>query len=123
VTRAVTKESGFAVDLGPQAVRVRAWGFWDEQAATAFTTAVLDALRVPPRRGQLVIDATNLPQRDDGQRAFRDVIAETAQLGPVRVELVVTNAITKMQLARLIRELGASHWTLTSSLPVASGGE
>ena len=71
-----------------------------------------EAFRTTPQRGAVVLDATRLkPQREEGQRAFRDLAEASSKLG-VRVELIVVNAITKMQIARILRENGVHGWTI-----------
>jgi hypothetical protein len=95
-------ESGFSIDSSALGVRVEAWGFWDASTCTRFPTAVLDAIRGAPQRAPVVVDATRLkPQREEGQAAFRDLAQTTSKLG-VRVELIVTNPITKMQFVRIL---------------------
>ena len=123
MTPARDDESGFSVETGALGVRVEAWGFWDAPTCLRFPTAVLEAVRGAPQRS-VVIDATRLkPQRDEGQAAFRDLALTTSKLG-VRVELLVTNPITKMQLARILRENDLRGWTMKSSAtPTQEVGE
>jgi len=118
-------ESGFSVETNAVGVRVRAWGFWDAATAANFAPAVFGALRGGmTRRPQLLIDATQLkPQRDEGQQAIRDLVESASKLGVARAEFVVTNAITKMQVSRILRELNVSGWSLTSDLPSQLGGD
>jgi hypothetical protein len=118
------EESGFTVEVGTLGVRVRAWGFWNAEIATSFVTRVLELVRAAPRSAPLYIDATQLkPQRDEGQAALREVVNVVSKLGVVRAELVVTNAITRLQLARIIRESGAECWTLRSPATAPGEGE
>jgi hypothetical protein len=125
MTRAGTDEAGYSIEVGAFGVRVRAWGFWGASVAGGFSAAVLEALQAAPQRGRLQVDAALLkPQRDEGQAAFRELVQATTKLANFRAELVVTNAITKMQLARIIRETSASTWSVTaptSSAPAGGG--
>jgi hypothetical protein len=118
-----TDESGFSIETSPLGARVLAWGFWDAAIAVAFPAAVLDALGA--RGGQqLLVDATQLkPQGDDGQAAFRRLVEATSKL-KLRAEVVVTNAITKLQLVRILREVGSGNWTTSNatSAAFAKGG-
>jgi hypothetical protein len=113
-------ESGFSVESTAVTLRVRAWGFWDVSTAAAFAPSVLAELRTSPRR-HVVVDATQLkPQREEGQSALRDVVAGVSKLGAARAEILLTNAITKMQLARIIRELGDRVWRIDTPTPTPS---
>ena len=117
-------DSGYSVDVLALGIQIRAWGFWDAALATNFVAAVLDAIRANPQRSWLTLDASQLkPQRDEGQAALRELVETTAKLGQ-RGELIVANAITKMQLARIIREARANTWTMrgATSSPPADGG-
>jgi hypothetical protein len=122
--RVGSDDAGYSVETGALGVRVRAWGFWDASLAAGFAKAVVEALDQSTVRSQLLVDAIALkPQRDEGQEAFRAMIRDTAKLGLPRAELLVTNAITKMQLGRILREAGARVWTMTTPMSSPAGGE
>jgi hypothetical protein len=111
-----TDESGFSVETRPLGARVLAWGFWDASIAVAFPTAVLDAAGGCQH---LLVDATQLkPQGEEGQAAFRRLVQATSKL-KLRAELVVTNAITKLQLLRIVREAGSGNWTTGNATSAA----
>ncbi|HVY44654.1 MAG TPA: hypothetical protein VHB21_02200 [Minicystis sp.] len=113
-------EAGFSIDAIASSVKVRAWGFWDAATAARFPPAVFEALAAAGPRAELLVDVTELkPQREAGQAALHEVIEGTVRLGLRRAELVVTNAITRMQLARIVREAGARSWTLSAPIPPA----
>ena len=115
-----SEESGFSVaSEGGTIVRVHAWGFWDPQLAATFPTAVADACR-GRRPVDLLLDVSRLkPQRDEGQEAFRQLML-AIKTTVRRVGVVVTNTITRMQLARISREAAAGNWSYFASESVAA---
>jgi hypothetical protein len=118
LSRVGTDESGYSLESGVLSVQVRAWGFWDVPLAASFAGAVVDALRAAGPRVALRIVATDLkPQGEAGEAAFRALIAAATKLGLDGAELVVGNAITKLQLARIVREVGARSWMITTGSP------
>jgi hypothetical protein len=120
--RGGSDEAGFVIDVGVVYLSIHVWGFWDAATAAEFGRAGADAVRTSTRT-QLVVDATRLkPQRDDGEAALRSVIEATASSKLVRAEVRVGNAITRMQLARLVREKGAGKWTFAKTLTAGEGG-
>ncbi len=122
--RVGSDDAGYSVETGALGVRVSAWGFWDAALAGNFSQAVLEAFDTVGNRAQLLVDATALkPQREEGQAAFLAMVKATSRLGLPRVELVVTNPITKMQLGRILREAGARTWIMTTPMSSPAGGK
>jgi hypothetical protein len=114
--RVGTELTGFTVETGGEAVRVEAWGFWGAEVAEVFASNVVEACRVARAPVRLIVDVRELkPQREEGQAAFRDMMVGAARLGVSHAVMVVTNAITKLQLARLASEKGAGSWSFVAS--------
>ena len=107
-TRSVgDSEGGFVVaPLDSNAVvRIRGWGFWPSHVANALVDSVFEAFPLGRKPAQIVIDAAALkPQRDEGQAAFAALFDRLAKLGGVRVDILVTSPLTKLQLARIAKE-------------------
>lgn len=110
-------ESGFSVEhnAGARIVRVRAWGFWRLEVAAGFARAVVSECRVGETVG-LLVDVTHLlPQRNEGQTAFGELMIALRTIGLVGVAVVVSSTITKMQLLRIAKERGVRDWSYFSS--------
>jgi hypothetical protein len=113
--------AGFSVDSAPsQGVRVKGWGFWSVEVATAFAGAVLDAVRNQPRGAPLTLDLADLkPMRDEGQQALSRVLRAAPSLGTGSTSIVTTNPLTRLQLVRLASESGADVRWLSGTTAVA----
>jgi hypothetical protein len=106
VQRFGNDDSGFSITNEEVAhVRVEGWGFWDPDVAADFERATLEACREAQRPLQLELDMTRLrPQRDEGQAAFKRLLAALTALGAERAVVRAASALTKMQLMRIVRE-------------------
>jgi len=102
-------QAGFSVvfDAEARAVRVRAWGFWSADVATAFAKTIVDVCLGTPKGGVLFLDMTGFkPMRDEGQASFGTLMAALPKLGILRAIVTVDNPLTKLQLLRLVTEHG-----------------
>src|SRR5688572_9109580 len=103
------EQAGFSVDPVPsEGVRVKGWGFWSVEVASAFAGAVLEACRAQRRGAPLLLDFADLkPMRDEGQQALSRVLRAAPSLGAGTISIVTTNPLTRLQLVRLATESGA----------------
>lgn len=86
---------------------VRAWGFWKASVAAAFATKVSASLRERNEPRRLVLDMSELrPMPDDGQRAFADLVRALPALGVASTSVVTTSHLVKLQLMRIVGEVG-----------------
>jgi len=101
---------GFSVDFPTVgSAVVRAWGFWTMQVASAFDKSVIEACRGCSRGTVLTLEMSELkPMRDEGQQSFSVLLRALPSLGILKVRIVTTNALTKLQLVRLTSEVDAS---------------
>ena len=102
-------QAGFSVALDNEqrAVRVRAWGFWSVDVASAFTRTVAEVCLAGPRGAVMFMDMTGLkPMRDEGQASFGTLVASLPKLGVARASVAIDNPLTKLQLLRLVAEHG-----------------
>jgi hypothetical protein len=112
------QESGFSADYdtSSQTVCVRAWGFWGADIASSFVRSVAAECSAATRPIRLLVDVTRLlPQRNEGQAAFGDLMTSVTMHGDASVGVVFSNTITKMQLLRLAKERGVRNWAYFSS--------
>jgi hypothetical protein len=100
-------QAGFSVDFDvpTRTVRVVAWGFWGPDVATAFGDAVVEA-GGRPTAAHLAFDMTQLkPMRDEGQAAWRKVMAALPKLGTLtKVSVTTASQLTKLQLFRIAKD-------------------
>lgn len=117
MTLSASTAAGFDLQSEPRArlVRGRCWGFWDRATAERFQRELLESLRKVERPGRLLLDMTELlPQPDDTQATLRQLMVASAAVGLGQAALVTTNAITRLQLARLVREARVPQWALVA---------
>jgi hypothetical protein len=89
-------------------VLVTAWGFWSADFVPQFLPAVVGALELKGKTVSLEIDLKDLrPLRDEGQQAFKTLMTKVLAHGNGGVELKGASALTKLQMLRLTRDLGA----------------
>lgn len=101
-------DQGFTVESESEGLLVTTWGFWSVDFVREFLPAVLGALDSRGKGSALLIDLKQLrPLRDEGQAAFRTLMTRALAEGVARIELRGASALTKLQMLRLIRELGA----------------
>jgi hypothetical protein len=102
-------QAGFSVvfDAEAGAFRVRGWGFWNIEVATAFAKTVAEVCHTGQRGGVLLMDMTGLkPLRDEGQESFGALMDALPKLGIARASLVIDSPLTKLQLLRLVTQHG-----------------
>src|SRR5687767_13323521 len=98
--------TGFSVDH-PDAGRilVKGWGFWSVAVASAFAPTVMEGCKGRPRGTILILDMVDLkPMREEGQQSFSRLLTALSNLGIAQVSVITTNALTKLQLLRLVTE-------------------
>lgn len=101
-------DQGFRIESQGTGLVVTAWGFWSAEFVPQFLPPVMAALDTKGRVGGLTIDLKDLrPLRDEGQQAFKTLMAKALALGIEGVELKGASALTKLQMLRLTRDLGA----------------
>jgi len=89
------------------AFEVQVWGYWVAAVAAAFAREAPAAIRALGPAAVFTLDAIKLkPQGVDGQEALRAMFRELAQLTFSKGMVVANNALTRMQITRLLRECG-----------------
>jgi hypothetical protein len=114
-------KEGFTVELdrGAGILRIAAWGFWSLTVASAFPDDVRVASASARPGFSLLTDCTGLhPQRSEGQEAWSRLIRELGgRVG--RVCAFVPNAVTKLQLVRIVKASPGARWTFFSTIGAA----
>lgn len=88
-------------------LRMTVWGYWTPDVARAFAVDAQAAAQKLMPTSTLVVEAAELkPQGPDGQDAWRSFFRGLVPLTFARAVIVGPNALTRMQLARLLRESG-----------------
>jgi hypothetical protein len=111
-------EAGFSVehDHPTNTVRVEAWGFWRPDVANVFVGTVTNDC-FARTYVRVLIDATRLvPQREEGQAAWGELMALLHTPTVQTVAVVVSSTITKMQLLRLAKDRGVHGWVYFSTV-------
>jgi hypothetical protein len=89
-------------------LRIAAWGYWPAGVVNAFNAKAPAATQALVAVGVFVFDCKHLkPQGSEGQDAIRALFRVLARLPFAKGFIVKGNAMTCMQLARLLRECGA----------------
>jgi hypothetical protein len=94
---------GFSIvpDTGSGVLRARAWGFWSDDLARAFADALVRSAFTAKRAE---IDACGLkPQPDSVQAILGACLGRAAAVGANQMVFTTENAITKLQLARIMK--------------------
>lgn len=101
-----TAAGGFRVGGTPQAaLRIEAWGYWSREVVTAFAREAPFAVEKLSASAAFLLDAGNLkPQAAEGQEALRALFRGLSALAFAQGRILVSNALTRMQLMRLLRE-------------------
>ncbi len=101
-----TEAGGYRVSgSGTSVVRIRAWGYWPPEVVDAFIRDAAAVCRELAPSATLGLDAGELkPQGSDGQDALRTFFRSLAALTFVKGTVFANNALTRMQLTRLLRE-------------------
>ncbi|HET7539942.1 MAG TPA: hypothetical protein VFK05_08720 [Polyangiaceae bacterium] len=89
-------------------LRIAAWGYWPADVVRAFGESAPAAAQALLPLGMFVFDSSELkPQGSDGQEAIRMLFRVLADLPFAKGLIIKGNAMTCMQLARLLRECSA----------------
>jgi hypothetical protein len=101
-----TEAGGYRVSgSGTAVVRIRAWGYWPPDVVDAFVRDAAAVCRELTPSATLGIDAGELkPQGSEAQDALRAFFRSLAGLKFEKGTLFANNALTRMQLTRLLRE-------------------
>jgi len=101
-----TEAGGFRIVGTAQGLlRMTVWGYWPQDVVRTFSSDAPSALQKLSPSGTFVLEATELkPQGADGQEALRVLFRALAPLEFAKASVVASNALTRMQLARLLRE-------------------
>jgi outer membrane protein OmpA-like peptidoglycan-associated protein len=101
-----TETGGFRVLSSAECnLRILAWGYWPVQVIKVFGPETLAAVQTLTPSSLFVFDSTELkPQGADGQEAIRLLFRALAPLPFAKGVILKGNAMTCMQLARLLRE-------------------
>ncbi len=101
------ENEGFSIDASGSLLVVSGWGFWSVELSTRFESVANDVLSSCTAE-RLILSLGGLrPLRGEGQEAFRSVITHALARGIFEVEFRSVSALTKLQMLRLCRELGA----------------
>lgn len=107
--------AGFAtkVDLPHSLVHSRCWGFWHDGLASNWEFDALAAVhQVRSSPWCILVDLDRfVPQRPSVQEAVRAVAVSVASQKPRGAVFLTGNAITKLQLIRLLREERCGVWS------------
>jgi|SRR6188768_149677 len=86
-------------------VRIAAWGYWPAEVISAFGVQAPAAAHTLVPLSLFVFDSTDFkPQGAEGQEAIRMLFRELARVPFAKGLIIKGNAMTCMQLARLLRE-------------------
>ncbi|MEW5847808.1 MAG: hypothetical protein AB2A00_03300 [Myxococcota bacterium] len=118
MTRGGNDDGGYSIayDHFASALRLQVWGFWPDDVAGQFADAMMGACQKVLRPVVVRADATHLkPQRLAGQEAWRRIFIALQAGGLSRAIILCPNALTRLQLQRLIKETDASAWSCVTS--------
>jgi hypothetical protein len=103
-----TDGGGYRVSGSPSTLlRIRAWGYWPVEVTTVFGREAAALCRDLAPDATLVLDASDFkPQGSEGQEALRVFLRALAPLTFAKGLVLAGNALTRMQLTRLLRECG-----------------
>jgi hypothetical protein len=104
-----SEAGGFRVLSGGDGnLRIAAWGYWPAEVISSFLISAEAAVLSLAPAGIFVFDSKDLkPQGSEGQEALRVLFRALARLPFAKGMIVRGNAMTCMQLARLLRECSA----------------
>lgn len=108
--RAGDESNGFSIQQEEGALRIRMWGFWEQELSALFIKALSNLQRSPP--GALVVDLLRLkPQREAGQEALGALVALPQALGLAEAAAYSDNVLTRLQFARIAKEKSSNVWS------------
>jgi hypothetical protein len=89
-------------------LHIAAWGYWPAEVISAFRVDAPAATQALTPSGTFLFDSKQLkPQGAEGQEALRLLFRVLARLPFAKGTIVKGNAMTCMQLSRLLRECNA----------------
>lgn len=123
MTKVGDSAAGYAIESSRTiagSTLVRAWGFWKGPVANEFANDVLSAV-TKGAPFAVLFDLTELkPQGYDGEKAFDAMISALSALATLRsAAIVTTNALSKLQLNRLVRAQKQTRWVFVDSVAEA----
>jgi hypothetical protein len=103
-----SEAGGYRVSGSPSTVlRIRAWGYWPPDVTAAFAQQAATVCRELAAEATLALDASDFkPQGAEGQEALRVFFRALEPLTFAKGIVLAGNALTRMQLTRLLRECG-----------------
>jgi len=101
-----TDAGGFRILGGADGnLRIAAWGYWPAEVTGAFLVSATAAAQSLAPEGVFVFDSKDLkPQGPEGQEALRVLFRALARVPFAKGMIIRGNAMTCMQLARLLRD-------------------
>lgn len=103
-----TEAGGFRLLSADGNLHVAAWGYWQSDVIGTFARKVPAAAEMLAPSSVFVFDSRELkPQSAEGQEAIRLLFRVLARLPFAKGTILKGNAMTGMQLSRLLRECGA----------------
>ena len=104
-----TEAGGFrVVGGGDGKLHIAAWGYWPVEVVNAFSVHAPAAAQTLTTSSVFVFDTKELkPQGAEGQEAIRVLFRVLARVSFAKGAIVRGNAVTCMQLLRLLRECNA----------------
>jgi hypothetical protein len=105
--RVGTDAGGYRLFATIKELRLEAWGYWTPEVLLAFRRQVGAAIRKLGEQGLVVLDFRELkPQGTDAQDALREFLRILSGVTFASAKVTAQNALTRMQLTRLVREGG-----------------
>ncbi len=106
--------NGFSVELegDGSTIRVSGWGLWGPDLAQRVVEGLTEHARRARRPHGLLADFSRLgPQGGEGQAAIRSIMLAARGSEVAGAAMIVTNAITKLQVVRIAKENTLGRWT------------
>lgn len=98
---------GFRVTTTQAELRVVAWGYWPNDVIGVFTRKASLVTHALGPMTAFLFDANELkPQGPEAQESLRSLFRALAASSFFSARVLSKNALTRMQLARLVRECG-----------------
>jgi hypothetical protein len=105
--RVGTDAGGYRLFATIKELRLEAWGYWTPEVVATFRRQIGAAIRRLGEQGLFVVDAKELkPQGTDAQDALREFLRVLSAVAFASGKITAQNALTRMQLTRLVREGG-----------------
>lgn len=105
--RVGTDAGGYRLFSSIKEFRLEAWGYWTPDVIVSFRKQAAIGVRKLGEQGLVVLDARELkPQGTDAQDVLREFLRILAGVAFAGGRVTAQNALTRMQLTRLVREGG-----------------